>query len=78
MTSNGHGIRNAAVTITGPDGTTRTAVTGSFGFYRFEDLEVGETYVITVSAKKYSFANPTRVISLNEDLNEENFVADDR
>jgi hypothetical protein len=39
-------------------------------------LAVGQTYVITIISKRYTFANPTRVINLTDTVTDENFVAD--
>jgi Carboxypeptidase regulatory-like domain/Beta-propeller repeat len=75
-TSNGSGIARARVSITKPNGEIQLATTNPFGYYRFQDLAVGETYILNVSSKRYSFAEPTRVISLNEDLTDADFVAD--
>lgn len=77
MTANGRPIRNATLAISGGNLSERKyARTNSFGYYRFQDLEVGQTYVIDVASKRYSFANPNRLITLNESLNGEDFVSD--
>lgn len=67
-TPNGNGIRNVIVTLTDAYGSSRSTVTGSFGTYRFTNVEVGQTYILKVSAKKYSFTNPTQVVSVNDEL----------
>jgi hypothetical protein len=41
-------------------------------------LPVGETYVVTVISKRYTFANPSRVINLLESVTDENFVAEEQ
>ena len=51
----GQGIRNAIVTMTDPSGNRRTALTGSFGIYRFDDVAVGATYVVAPSSRRYRF-----------------------
>ena len=77
VTSEGQGIRNVVVTLQGGTlGEPRQALTGAFGYYAFEDLPVGETYVVSVKAKRFTFANPTRVINLNTDLTDADFVAE--
>ena len=73
----GQGIRNARVTITGnslrePIVTT----TGSFGYYSFENLEAGQTYIITVNSKRFTFQAPSRVITLTDNVTDADFVAD--
>ena len=74
-TGNGAGIRNISVTLTYPNGTTRTVSTGTFGAYRFEDVPVGEVYVVFVQSRKFTFNNPTQVISVSEQINDLNFIA---
>ena len=74
--ASGYGIRNAKIVLTGPDGVTKLAVTSSFGYYRFDDIAAGENYVVRVASKRYVFANPTRVIAVNDDLTEVDFVAE--
>jgi len=75
LTSQGQGIRNAGVTLTDANGTTRTAITSSFGYYRFDEVEVGQTYVVTVRSKRFQFSNPTQVITLMDVLTDLNFAA---
>lgn len=74
-TAAGQGIRNVRVTLTAPDGSVRNAVTGSFGYYRFDDVETGRTYVLEVASRRYAFSQPTRTISVNDELTDIDFVA---
>lgn len=74
-TADGQGIRNARLTISSADGETRTVVTTAFGFYRFTDVEVGRTYVIQISSKRFMFATPARVISVVDEVTNLDFVA---
>jgi hypothetical protein len=76
-TADGRGIRNARVVISGnglPE--PRTATTGSFGYFSIEGLQAGQTYVVTVNSKRYTFSVPSRVITLLDNLADVNFVAD--
>ncbi len=75
LTSNGRGISRARITLTSNDGVVRYATTNSFGYYNFNDLAAGETYIISVASKRYTFVNPTQVVTINEDLTDFNFVA---
>ena len=76
-TSDGRGIRNAKVVITGNSlAHPIIATTGSFGYYTFEGLATGETYVITVNSKRYTFSSPSRVISLVDNIADADFIAD--
>lgn len=51
----GRALRNATVTATAPDGTVRTVVTGSFGYFRIEGLAAGSNYAVTVSSRTFVF-----------------------
>lgn len=51
----GRGLVNAIVIMTDPNGTTRLVRTSSFGYYRFDGVEAGGTYVVSVSSKRYRF-----------------------
>jgi pectin methylesterase-like acyl-CoA thioesterase len=73
LTNRGRAIPRAQVVITGPDGVKRYAGTNSFGYYQFNEVTAGETYVINVSHKQYRFVS--QVISLNESLSEVNITA---
>lgn len=76
-TAGGNGIRNAMVTVSGGDLTAPILVqTGSFGYYQFDGLRVGQTYVVSVMSKRFTFANSTRVIGLQSDITDFDFVAE--
>ncbi len=70
--ANGRGIPNAVVQMTGVDGRTFTARTGSFGYFHFANIPGGASYVIEVSAKNRQFA--PQVVTLTEDAAEVNFT----
>jgi CSLREA domain-containing protein len=73
LTSSGRGIANAVVAMTDPGGNTRFARTSTLGYYRFDDVQVGGTYIFTVSSKRYEFGATVRTIT--EETNNLNFVA---
>jgi len=75
ITQSGRGIRNVVVTMTDMQGNVRTATTGSFGYYRFEEVAAGETYIFTARGKRFSFEQNTQVHSIMEETNDINFVA---
>ncbi len=76
LTANGRGVFNAALTlINSATGEVRTARTNPFGYYRFEDVSAGETYIVTVKSKTYSFSNASKVISISENVGDLNFTA---
>lgn len=75
LTSQGYGIRNARVTLTNSNGATRTAITSGFGYYRFDEVAVGQTYVVAVRSKRYRFASDTQVLSVNDEITDLIFTA---
>jgi hypothetical protein len=76
-TADGRAIRNAKVVITGNAlGKPITATTGSFGWFTFDGLPTGDTYVVGVSSRRYTFSTPSRVITLVDNIADVNFTAD--
>ncbi len=71
----GRGISKARISITAPNGEMRNAITNSFGYYRFDEVEVGQTYVVSVRSKRYQFSNPVQVITLMDELTDLIFTA---
>jgi hypothetical protein len=74
-TNDGTGISRVNVTLTNGAGVSRSATTNSFGYYRFDEVASGETYIITVNNKKYLFTNSPRVIVVQNELTDLDFVA---
>ncbi|MFN2500975.1 MAG: right-handed parallel beta-helix repeat-containing protein [Pyrinomonadaceae bacterium] len=56
LSPQGVGLRSARVWLTDSAGATRETLTSSFGYFSFEDVPVGQTYVIGVASKRYRFA----------------------
>ncbi|MDQ4122578.1 MAG: carboxypeptidase-like regulatory domain-containing protein [Acidobacteriota bacterium] len=54
--SQGAGISKATVKLTNSAGETFYSSTNPFGFYRFDQVSTGQTYVIEASHKSYLFA----------------------
>lgn len=75
-TAAGRGIRGASVKLTDSAGNVRTAATTAFGYYRFADVPAGQSYIVSVKAKRYTFSQATRVLNLNADDDSVNFTAD--
>lgn len=68
------GLSNASVYLTDSEGNTRTAGTNSFGYYRFEDVQAGQTVILRVVSKRFEFA--PQVLNLNEEVIQLNFLAE--
>jgi hypothetical protein len=77
VTGGKSGLSNVVVTLSGgslPQPVSRK--TNGFGYYSFGDLPVGETYILTVSSKRHVFSQPTRVVSLQDEVSDADFTAD--
>lgn len=75
LTANGQGISKTRISLTNSRGETVFAATNNFGFYNFENVAAGESYVISVNHKKYVFTEPTRVLTVNDAVSNINFIA---
>ena len=72
----GNGIGGSRVTVMdAQSGQTYTALTNPFGYYTVEGPEVGNFYIMTVSNKRYTFADDTRTFSLSDNLTDVDFIA---
>jgi hypothetical protein len=75
MTMSGRGIMNVRLSLTDSSGEVRTATTTSFGYYRFDDVQAGETYILSATGKHYTFSQPLQVLNINEETDAVNFIA---
>lgn len=75
LTTSGNGIFLARVSLADTIGVTRTVLTNPFGNYRFEGVEVGQSYVLSIRHKQFAFASPTQVLYVTQEVNNLDFVA---
>jgi hypothetical protein len=68
----GRGLARARVKLTDQNGVVAYSMTSPFGHYRFIDVSVGQSYVIAVDHKYFTFQS--RLISVVEELSEIDFV----
>lgn len=66
LTAGGRGLRNATVTMTDANGNARSTRANAFGYFRFDEVAAGQTYVFQVSAKGYTFA--PQVVTVNDEI----------
>lgn len=71
--ASGMAIPRATVSLTGADGVARTAKTNSFGYYRFDEVQVGETYILDAARKGYTFS--PRVITVQDEVADADMLA---
>ena len=75
--SRGNGVSGAQIVLTDVStGLARTTVTNPFGHYSIGGAEVGNYYVLSISHKRYTFADDTRTFLLTEELAGVDFVAE--
>ncbi len=73
LTPDGRGLTNATIILADASGNRRTARTSSFGYFRFDEVQAGQTYVFSVSSKSYSFM--PQAVTVFDDLTDLNFTA---
>lgn len=70
-TPNSRGLMNATVNLIDVNGHTRHARTNAFGYFQFDDVPAGQTYIVDVKSKSYSFA--PQIVTVMGDLTALNF-----
>jgi hypothetical protein len=74
LTESGYGLRKANVTLIEADGTRHDVTTGSFGSFEFLGITAGQTVVISINSKRYSYS--PRVVTLEDSVTDLNFYPD--
>ncbi len=75
-TMEGRGISSVRVTLTNPaTGESFAALSSSFGYYLFEEIPVGQIYILSVSSKRYTFDPAIRLLNLLDEITGEDFIA---
>jgi hypothetical protein len=75
-TAHGSGITSVRLVLLNiATGETFHAISSSFGHYRFDEITVGQTYILTIIAKRFVFEPNTRIFTLLDELTDENFIA---
>jgi hypothetical protein len=65
----GTGLNNAVLTLS--DGTLtspKIAISSSFGYFKFEGVEIGQVYVLTVTHRRFTFNEPVRFLNVVDEL----------
>jgi hypothetical protein len=66
---NGYGLKGVRIVLTDSAGHTSVTLSSSFGYYKFEGLEVGQTVILSVTSRRYVFDQSVRVESLLDQIN---------
>ena len=76
LRENGIGLKGVRVVLSGGTLTApQTSLTSSLGYFTFEEIDVGRSYMLSVSSGKYGFAEGTRVFTLMDNLTDIVFEA---
>jgi len=77
MRENGYGVGGVVLYLySGNGGRRHMALTNSFGYYNFTDLQVGELYILGIQQSRWTILDNVRSFTLNEDLSEMNFIVE--
>lgn len=71
----GQGVQGIVLRLTDSTGASILTRTSTFGNYRFDDIRSGETYILTINARRFTVTEPTRVITVTDPITDVNFVA---
>lgn len=75
MTPDGYGLRGARVILTDQSGAVlETVTTSAFGFYRFSNVQVGQTYIVNIQSKRFTFTS--KLIQVFDSLLDVDFTAE--
>jgi hypothetical protein len=72
MNEGGFGVPRVTVSIVDGQGGARETLTNSFGYYRFDDVQVGLNYTFQIFSKRYQFE--PRVIFVTEEMENVDFT----
>ena len=76
FTSAADGISTALVVLVNQYGVVRGVLTNAFGYYRFTEIPVGETYTVSVRHKRYQFVNNPQVVTVLDEISALDFTAE--
>jgi hypothetical protein len=71
----GRPVSSTFVTLTDHLGRSKTVTTNTFGYYKFDDLEVGNLYVVAAKHRRYRFNEESHVVNLMDNVSDMNFIA---
>jgi len=74
LTAFGQPVSNTRVTITDVNGNSRSTLSSSFGYYHFDEVQAGQTYIVAVKTRRFRFQ--PMVVSVTDELTELNLIAD--
>lgn len=73
-TAEGRALPRTIITLQNMSGKMRTTLTNPFGYYSFQEVISGETYIISAFAIGKEFATPSKIIEATDSLMNVDFV----
>lgn len=64
----GGGVSGVTLTLVSSEGQMFSVRSSSLGYFKFDDIEVGNTYTLTFQAKGIRFAQPSILIVLKDEV----------
>lgn len=68
LNETGRRISKAMVSMVDANGNTRTTLTNPFGYYRFTEVQAGETYIFSVNHNSYQFVPLSFPLTVIEEI----------
>lgn len=75
--SKGKAMSQVRVRIMDMNGNLQSVLTNKFGYYEFREIEAGQTYAMEAFQKGVRFINNPRIINVTDQIDGEDFYADD-
>ncbi len=69
------GISGISLTLTDDAGIRRSVLTNPFGYYTFDGVKAGATYILEIRGKRYKFDSPTKTVSVSDAVSDVDFTA---
>ena len=74
-TGDGSAVRGVYLRLLAPDGSIRQALSNAFGYFRFDGVEAGQTYILSADSTRWAFTQPAIAINLDSDIADIDFIA---
>ena len=74
-TSGDVGVNGVYIRMLAPDGSQRRALTNGFGYFRFDDVEAGQTYILSAESSRWGFVQPVIAVNADDEISDLSFIA---
>jgi len=73
--SDGVGVSGVYIRLLAPDGSHRLALTSPFGYFRFDEVEAGQTYILSAESSRWGFVQPVIAVNADDEISDLSFIA---